>query len=190
MERGELVEDDLVVSLVAERLAAADVRSGGFVLDGFPRTVEQAETLAGILADSTLDRAVVIDVPLEVARARLLARRVCTGCGRIYSVERARGLETWTCGACGGVVQRRADDTEEAVTRRLTLHDQQTQPLLDWFIAATSCSWWMASGPVRKCSPGCWPGCGRGYRRTGSLSWRGSASRSHGPAGRGRPPRT
>src|SRR5579862_1380348 len=133
MERGELVADDLVVSLVAERLAAPDVRSGGFVLDGFPRTVDQAAALDGILADSALDRAVVIDVPLEVARARLLARRVCTGCGRIYSVERARGLETWTCGACGGEVHRRADDTEEAVTRRLTLYDEQTQPLLDWF---------------------------------------------------------
>src|SRR5215831_16545523 len=115
MERGDLVDDDLVVSLVAERLAAADVRSGGFVLDGFPRTVDQAEALAGILAGGPiasveLDRAVVIDVPLEVARTRLLARRVCTGCGRIYSVERARGLETWTCGACGGEVRRRADD--------------------------------------------------------------------------------
>ncbi len=133
MERGELVDDNLVVSLVAERLAAVDVRGGGFVLDGFPRTVDQAETLAGILADSTLDRAVVIDVPLMVARTRLLARRVCGGCGRIYSVERARGLETWTCGACGGEVRRRADDTEEAVTRRLALYDEQTQPLLDFF---------------------------------------------------------
>src|SRR5215472_3026453 len=133
MERGELVDNDLVVSLVAERLAAPDVRSGGFVLDGFPRTVDQAAALDGILADSTLDRAVVIDVPLEVARARLLARRVCAGCGRIYSVERARGLETWTCGACGGEVRRRADDTEEAVTRRLALYDEQTRPLLDWF---------------------------------------------------------
>jgi len=133
IERGELVDDELVVSLVAERLDAPDVGSGGFVLDGFPRTVDQAETLAGILADGALDRAVVIDVPLEVARARLLARRVCAGCGRIYSVERARGLETWTCGACGGEVRRRADDTEEAVTRRLTLYDEQTRPLLDWF---------------------------------------------------------
>jgi len=133
MERGELVADELVVALVAERLAAADVRSGGFVLDGFPRTVEQAEALAGMLADGTLDRAVVIDVPLEAARARLLARRVCAGCGRIYSVAQASGLETWTCGACGGQVRRRADDTEEAVTRRLTLYDEQTQPLLDWF---------------------------------------------------------
>src|SRR6266581_7566013 len=138
MERGELVADDLVVSLVAERMTAADVRSGGFVLDGFPRTVEQAEALAVIIADDALagaelDRAVVIDVPLEVARARLLARRVCAGCGRIYSVAQARGLETWTCGACGGEVRRRADDTEEAVTRRLALHDEQTQPLLDWF---------------------------------------------------------
>jgi len=133
MERGDLVDDDLVVSLVAERLAAADVRSGGFVLDGFPRTVEQAEALPGMLNDGSLDRAVVIDVPIEVSRARLLARRVCAGCGRIYSVERARGLETWTCGACGGLVRRRADDTEEAVTRRLALYDEQTRPLLDWF---------------------------------------------------------
>jgi adenylate kinase len=133
MERGDLVDDRLVVSLVAERLAAPDVRSGGFVLDGFPRTVDQAEALTGILTDGGLDRAVVIDVPLEVARARLLARRVCAGCGRIYSVERARGLETWTCGACGGEVRRRADDTEEAVTRRLTVYDEQTRPLLDWF---------------------------------------------------------
>jgi adenylate kinase len=133
MERGELVDDELVVSLVAERLDAPDVRSGGFVLDGFPRTVGQATALAGIVSGGTLDRAVVIDVPLEVARARLLARRVCTGCGRIYSVERAQGLETWTCGACGGDVRRRADDTAEAVTRRLTLYDEQTKPLLDWF---------------------------------------------------------
>ena len=94
MERGELVDDDLVVSLVGERLATPDVRSGGFVLDGFPRTVEQAEALTGILADGELDRAVVIDVPLEAARARLLARRVCTGCGRIYSIAQASGLET------------------------------------------------------------------------------------------------
>ncbi len=133
IERGDLVDDDLVVSLVAERLAAPDVRSGGFVLDGFPRTVEQAAALTGILSDGGLDRAVVIDVPLEVARARLLARRVCAGCGRIYSVARARGLETWTCGACGGEVRRRGDDTEEAVTRRLTVYDEQTRPLLDWF---------------------------------------------------------
>jgi adenylate kinase len=134
MERGELVDDDLVVSLVAERLNATDVRSGGFVLDGFPRTVDQAEALAGLLADRTLDRAVVIDVPLEVARARLLARRVCVGCGRNYSVTQASGLETWTCGACGAEVRRRADDTEEAVTRRLRLYDEQTRPLLDWFV--------------------------------------------------------
>jgi adenylate kinase len=123
MERGELVDDELVVSLVAERLASPDARSGGFVLDGFPRTVAQGRALTDILAGTPLDRAIVIDVPLEVARARLLARRVCTGCGRIYSVERAQGLETWTCGACGAEVRRRSDDTEAAVDRRLALHD-------------------------------------------------------------------
>src|SRR5215475_14419035 len=101
MERGDLVDDDLVVSLLAERLAAPDVHSGGFVLDGFPRTVDQAAALTGILTDGALDRAVVIDVPLEVARDRLLARRVCTGCGRIYSVERARGLRRGRAGPAG-----------------------------------------------------------------------------------------
>ena len=78
MERGELVDDDLVVALVAERLAAADVRTGGFVLDGFPRTVEQAQALADILRDGhALDRAVGIDVPLEETRARRETRRSC-----------------------------------------------------------------------------------------------------------------
>ena len=70
MERGDLVDDDVVVSLAAERLDAADVRSGGFVLDGFPRTVDQAEALAGLLADKTLDRAVIIDVPLATNNLR------------------------------------------------------------------------------------------------------------------------
>jgi adenylate kinase len=133
MERGDLVEDDVVVSLVAERLGSADARAGGFVLDGFPRTIGQADALEKILAGDALDRAVVIHVPVEVAKARLLARRVCSGCGRIYSVERTPGLETWSCGACGGEVRRRSDDTEAAVSRRLALHDQQIQPLLDWF---------------------------------------------------------
>lgn len=133
MEHGDLVPDDLVVKLVAERLQAPDVRSGGFVLDGFPRTVGQAEALKSILGDGSLDRALVIDVPLDVARERIMARRVCAGCGRVYSVGEAGGLESWTCGACGGEVRRRSDDTEEGVSRRLALYDEQTQPLLDWF---------------------------------------------------------
>lgn len=133
MERGDLVPDGLVVDLVAERLAAPDVRSGGFVLDGFPRTVGQAEALASILGDDSLDRALVIDVPPDVARERLLARRVCGGCGRVYSVAQASGLESWACGACGGQVRRRSDDTREAIMRRLALYDEQTRPLLEWF---------------------------------------------------------
>ena len=133
MNRGDLVDDELVVSLVGERLSGADVRAGGFVLDGFPRTVNQAVSLAGILGEDSLDRAVVIDVAVPVATARILARRVCTGCGRLYSVGMAGGLESWTCGACGGEVRRRLDDSEEAVTRRLRAYDQIAEPLLDWF---------------------------------------------------------
>jgi inorganic pyrophosphatase len=133
MNRGDLVDDDLVVSLVGERLTRADTRAGGFVLDGFPRTVKQAVALAGLLGEDSLDRAVVIDVPVPVATARIMARRVCTGCGRLYSVGKAEGLESWTCGACGGQVRRRLDDSEESVTRRLQSYDRIAEPLLDWF---------------------------------------------------------
>jgi len=135
MERGELVSDELVLSLVAERLNQSDVGHGGFVLDGFPRTVEQAKALTALLGDEDLDSALVIDVPVEEAVRRLVSRRVCTSCGRIYRVERAQGLETWTCGACGGEVRHRADDTEPAIRRRLQLYDEETRPLLDWFAA-------------------------------------------------------
>ena len=102
MERGELVDDDLVVSLVGERLAAPDVRSGGFVLDGFPRTVEQAEALTGILADGELDRAVVIDVPLEVARARLLAG--CAPAAAAFTASRRPA--GWRRGPAGRAARR------------------------------------------------------------------------------------
>jgi inorganic pyrophosphatase len=133
IERGDLVDDEVVVPLISERLGRVDTRAGGFVLDGFPRTITQARALSDILGDDGLDRAVVIDVPIEVATTRLLARRVCAGCGRMYSVEKARGLETWTCGACGGEVHRRSDDTEETVRRRLEIYDHQAEPILDWF---------------------------------------------------------
>jgi inorganic pyrophosphatase len=133
IERGDLVDDETVVPLISERLGQPDVQAGGFVLDGFPRTIAQAHALTDILSENGLDRAAVIDVPIEVATARLLARRVCSGCGRMYSVEKARGLETWTCGACGGEVRRRSDDTEETVRRRLEIYDHQAEPILDWF---------------------------------------------------------
>ncbi len=133
IERGDLVDDEVVVPLISDRLGRADTRAGGFVLDGFPRTITQAHALSDILGDDGLDRAVVIDVPIGVATTRLLARRVCAGCGRMYSVEKARGLETWTCGACGGEVHRRSDDTEETVRRRLEIYDHQAEPILDWF---------------------------------------------------------
>ena len=129
----DLVDDEVVVPLISDRLGRADTRAGGFVLDGFPRTITQAHALSDILGDDGLDRAVVIDVPIGVATTRLLARRVCAGCGRMYSVEKARGLETWTCGACGGEVHRRSDDTDETVRRRLEIYDHQAEPILDWF---------------------------------------------------------
>jgi len=111
---------------IGAAICRALAAEGADVAAGYWHGDEDVEKFVGLTVNA-------IDVPLEVARARLLARRVCTGCGRIYSVAQASGLETWTCGACGGLARRRADDTEEAVTRRLALYDEQTRPLLDWF---------------------------------------------------------
>jgi adenylate kinase family enzyme len=110
MERGELVDDDLVVSLVAERLASADVRSGGFVLDGFPRTVEQAEALTGMLADGTLDRAVV-DAPAQ--RDTSLLRRY-------------KALEPGKSTSTTGFEGREAALGEIAASRARLAHQQRT----------------------------------------------------------------
>jgi adenylate kinase len=132
MDRGELLGDELIMDMVAERLGESDVRARGFVLDGCPRTVAQAERLAAILAPFDLDLVVDIEVHTAQVLRRLAARRVCVDCGANYSLS-SPPLINWTCDVCGGEVIQRKDDTEEAISRRLELYEIQTEPLIEWY---------------------------------------------------------
>ena len=132
MKRGELVPDDVVIGVVAERLAKDDAVQAGFVLDGFPRTKVQAEELQRLLGPNGLDAAVDIDVPTDTVIERISGRRVCTTCGTPYHVD-APPKNNWTCDKDGGEVVQREDDTPEAITKRLELYEQSTRPLLDFY---------------------------------------------------------
>jgi adenylate kinase len=132
MDRGELLGDQLIMEMVAERLGESDVRARGFILDGCPRTVTQAEELASVLAPFDLDLAIDIEIHTSQVLRRLAARRVCMDCGANYSLS-SPPLINWTCDVCGGEVVQREDDTEEAIERRLELYERQTTPLIEWY---------------------------------------------------------
>jgi adenylate kinase len=131
MDAGELVPDDVVVDVVRERLEHDDVRAGGFVLDGFPRNVAQAEALERELGG--IDLVVELDVPTEVVLQRLAGRRVCSECGTDYSAGHAP-TDDPVCDRCGGKVVLREDDTERAIKRRLDLYEERTAPLESWYM--------------------------------------------------------
>jgi len=127
LDAGELVPDDLVVDIVADRLGPAGA-ARGFVLDGFPRTVAQAERLVELIEPHRVDLAIDLDVPAAVVRRRLAVRRVCDHCGNAIVSTRPAA----SCGACGGLLTARADDAAAVVTRRLAQYEQVTVPLLAW----------------------------------------------------------
>jgi len=133
MDRGELLPDDVMIGIVEERLALADALPG-YILDGFPRTAAQARALDELTADRPIDLAVDLDVPADVVVERISSRRVCVGCGAVYSTT-APPTSDWTCDVCGGEVVQRDDDTEDAVRRRLALYEEQTRPLLEFYAA-------------------------------------------------------
>lgn len=132
MDKGELVPDDIVIGVVEEVLKGSDVIENGFVLDGFPRTVAQAEALERVLALSPLDVVIDLDVPTEIVLHRIAGRRVCTQCQTPYHIDNPP-KKNWTCDVCGGYVDQRDDDTEEAVMRRLELYEMQTLPLIHFY---------------------------------------------------------
>jgi adenylate kinase len=132
MRAGDLLPDDIIVGIVDERLERDDTRTRGFVLDGFPRTVRQAEALLKITNPRGIDLCINLGVPREVVLRRLAGRRVCTDCGTNYSTE-APPKYNATCDVCGGDVVLRDDDTEEAINRRLDLYERETAPLIAWF---------------------------------------------------------
>ncbi len=132
MDDGGLVPDDVMIGIVADRLARDDSRTRGYILDGFPRTVGQAEALRQVTAEQPLHAVIDLDVAEEVVLRRIADRRVCTDCGTNYSVQSPPRYD-WTCDVCGGEVRQRDDDTEEAVRTRLDLYRKQTAPLVEWY---------------------------------------------------------
>jgi adenylate kinase len=132
MDAGELVPDSIVMEMVAKRLEQDDAKGRGFVFDGFPRTVAQAEGLRDLLAPDVLDLVVNIVVPTGLVLRRLVARRVCRDCGTNYSTNAPPRVD-WICDNCGGEVVQREDDTEAAIRRRLDLYERETAPLIAWY---------------------------------------------------------
>jgi len=126
MEAGELVPDPVVNEIVAAALEAAD----GYVLDGYPRNLEQAAYLDGI---TELDVVAVLEVPRDVLVDRLTGRRVCADCGRNFHVEFDPPAEPGVCDACGGDLVQRDDDHEDVVRERLRVYEEQTAPVVDHF---------------------------------------------------------
>ncbi len=134
MKAGDLVSDDLIMGIMKDRLREDDCQSG-YLLDGFPRTIPQAEALKTLLADmgEELDFVVNIDVPRDVILDRLTTRRTCTGCGAIYNVKSNPTKVEGKCDACGGEVVQRDDETEEAISNRLDVYNEKTAPLANFY---------------------------------------------------------
>jgi len=134
MKAGDLVSDDLIMGIMGERLKEDDCKAG-YLLDGFPRTIPQAEALKVLLADmgETLDCAVEIDVARDVILDRLTTRRTCTGCGEIYNVKSNPPAVEGVCDKCGEPVVQRDDETEEAISNRLNVYNDQTAPLVGFY---------------------------------------------------------
>jgi adenylate kinase len=134
MDQGALVPDDVIVAVVKERLARPDARRG-FVLDGFPRTIGQAEALTQILKElgQELDAVVYFDVPEAELLRRLTGRRVCRQCGSTFHMVSAPPAKPGVCDRCGGPLYQREDDSEATVANRLRVYERQTAPLLDYY---------------------------------------------------------
>jgi adenylate kinase len=134
MDQGALVPDDVIIRMMAERLGAG-AAAQGFILDGFPRTIAQAEALARLLKDlgQTLDAVVYFDVSEPELLRRLTGRRVCRACGHSYHLTSNPPKRAGVCDACGGELYQRDDDAEATVRNRLDVYRRQTAPLLDYY---------------------------------------------------------
>jgi len=130
MEAGGLVPDALVMKLVRRRLERGDL-DGGYVMDGYPRTLVQAAALSAVACES--ERAVFIEVSEAEAVARLLSRLTCHECGAIYNQRTRPPRKAGICDLCGGVVERRADDNEEAVRQRFRVYGERTLPVIGYY---------------------------------------------------------
>jgi len=136
IDNGQLVPDDLVLELLGERLQQPDTKNG-FLLDGFPRTVPQAQVLHQMLTGygKTLDRVLVLDAPEEELVRRISGRRTCESCQATYYVDSKPPKAPGVCDRCGGVLIQRSDDSEESIRNRLREFNAKTKPVIDYFEA-------------------------------------------------------
>jgi len=134
MDQGALVPDEVTIGIVEERLLEADCKDG-FLLDGFPRTIAQAEALDKFLNENgiKLDAVLDVNVPVEILVRRMVGRRVCKGCGATYHVEFNAPKVEGVCDNCNTQLIQRADDTEATAVNRLQVYDNQTAPLLEFY---------------------------------------------------------
>ncbi|TCS79994.1 adenylate kinase [Pectinatus cerevisiiphilus] len=134
MDQGKLVPDDVTIGIVKERLSQPDCKKG-FILDGFPRTVEQAKALDKIIAELglKLTGALNINVPAQDLIERAVGRRICKKCGETYHIKFKKSLKEGICDVCGGQLYQRADDSEETMKNRLAVYDEQTKPLIAYY---------------------------------------------------------
>jgi adenylate kinase len=135
IQKGELVPNGVTIEMMAKRLREADARKHGFVLDGFPRTLRQAEALDEVLADLDLplDKVVALSVPDSIVLERLTGRIGCTKCGEIYHARTKPPKREGLCDKCNGPLFVRQDDKEETIRERLRVFHEQTKPVIDYY---------------------------------------------------------
>jgi adenylate kinase len=129
VEKGLLVPDNVVIEVLKQRLAKTS-KSKGFILDGFPRTIEQAKALEGIVP---IDVVIQLDVPDWIIIERLSTRRICKNCGEIYNIRHLKPKKEGVCDKCGGQLYQRSDDTSEVIKERIGVYERQTQPILQYY---------------------------------------------------------
>jgi len=134
MNKGLLVPDEIVVSIVKDRLTKDDCKNG-FLLDGFPRTVAQAEALDQELKEmlSKIDKVINIEVDKDILVERIIGRRICKNCGATYHIKFSPAKQDGICDICGGELHQRKDDTLDTVEKRIQVYMEQTKPLIDYY---------------------------------------------------------
>lgn len=134
MDAGKLVPDEVTIGIVKERLSKPDCKKG-FILDGFPRTVEQADALSGILKELGISLSCVLNITVPAADLieRTVGRRICKSCGATYHVKFNPSKKAGVCDTCAGDLYQRADDSEETMKNRLSVYEAQTKPLIAYY---------------------------------------------------------